>query len=80
MIELSDDFDIPARDNGTATVREYFIGIVGIADRHILAKNIVEGKTPEELVEYIAQMLLGIDCIKQNIVNSHLFGSKSQHV
>ena len=80
MIQIPDIFEIPARDNGTATVREYFTGIVGIADRHILAKNIVEGKTKEELVEYIAQMLLGIDCIKQNIVNSHLFGKKPMNV
>ena len=44
---------------------EYGEMAVGRADRHILAKNIVEGKTKEELVEFIEKMLLGVEAIKR---------------
>ncbi len=42
-----------------------FNGIPGRCDRYLLAKSVVEGRTQEELIEYIAKMLLGIEIMKQ---------------
>lgn len=65
MIELPDKYDVPANSHGFAMVQEYFNSCAGRADRYILAKNIVQGKSEDELIQYIAQMLLGIETIKR---------------
>ncbi len=67
MIELPDKYDVPANSHGFAMVQEYFNSCAGRADRYILAKNIVQGKTEDELIQYIAQMLLGIELIKRRV-------------
>ena len=59
MIELPDEYGIHALSHGYHQVCQYFNACAGHADRYLLAKSIVEGRSKEELVQYIAQMLLG---------------------
>ncbi len=44
------------------------------ACRRVAAKE-AEGKSREELVEFIADMLFGIANFRQTVINTHLFGS-----
>lgn len=37
----------------------------GKCDRYFLAKNIVEGRVQEDIIEYISKTLLGIEVMKQ---------------
>ena len=65
MEPTSSIFDLKAPATGLELVEMSFNTIPGKCDRHILAKNIVEGRTQEELIEYISKMLLGIEIMKQ---------------
>ncbi len=65
MIELPDKYDaMPPCEHGFMTVQMYFNSLAGCADRYLLARKIVEGRTKEELIEYIAQIFLGIEAAK----------------
>ncbi len=64
MIELPDEYSGLACDTGYETARMYINGLAGRADRYILAKEIVENKTKEELIKYIAQIFLAIEALK----------------
>ncbi|MFT4300674.1 MAG: hypothetical protein QM579_02885 [Desulfovibrio sp.] len=52
-------------ETGMDLVTPSFNGIPGKCDRYLLAKSVVEGRSQEELIEYIAKMLLGIEIMKQ---------------
>ena len=65
MEPTSGIFDLKAPANGYELVEMSFNTIPGKCDRYLMAKNIVEGRTQEELIEYISKMLLGIEAMKQ---------------
>ncbi len=65
MENASHTFDLKAPATGADLVTQAFNGIPGRCDRYLLAKSVVEGRTQEELIEYIAKMLLGIEIMKQ---------------
>lgn len=65
MENASHPFDLKAPATGVDLVTQSFNGIPGRCDRYLLAKSVVEGRTQEELIEYIAKMLLGIEIMKQ---------------
>ncbi len=46
------------------------------ADCIAQARNATEGLSREELVKFIGEMVYGIVCLKQEIVNERLFGAK----
>lgn len=58
-------FELKAPETGVDLVTQSFSGIPGKCDRYLLAKSVVEGRSQEELIEYIAKMLLGIEIMKQ---------------
>ena len=65
MIEIPEKYDtMTPSENGFRTVQIYFNGLAGRTDRYLLAKKIVEGKNKEELIEYIAQIFLGVEAVK----------------
>lgn len=45
-----------------------------------IAKEFADGKSRDELVQFIGEMAYGIACIKQDIVNVKLFGKKGLQV
>ena len=65
MENPSSIFELKATATGLELVEMSFNTIPGKCDRYILAKNIVENRTQEELIEYISKMLLGIEIMKQ---------------
>lgn len=64
MIELPDSFDMKIPANGYDLVCRYYNSIPGKSDRYLLAKKIVETFSKDELIEYIGQILYGVDVLK----------------
>ena len=62
--------------DGYAYVLERFHTPVHASNRKC-AKEIGSVRSREELIEYVVQMLDGIDDIKQEFFNRHMFGRRS---
>lgn len=64
MIEIPDFFDVAIQNKGYNLVDVYYNSISGKIDRYLIAKKIVETFSGEDLVMYLAQILYGIEVLK----------------
>ena len=73
---MADFLNREHKRDGLNVVYDAMRGIYGDLDfcRRIAEKE-TEGKSREELVEFIAHMLFGIANFRQTVINTHLFGS-----
>lgn len=73
MVKIPDGFNVSWLPNPVEFVRLWGDGTVDVgADRYLIAKYIVEGKTKEELIEYISNMLIGIQSLGRRVMTEDL--------
>lgn len=76
LIEIPDFYLHDVEESGSKFMDKYSELIPGCADRYIYAKKIVEQNKGEELVQFIAEMLLAYDALKYK--DCPLIGSSFQ--
>lgn len=63
-VEIPDWYCHDIEDTGCKFMQMYSSHITGSADRYIYAKKIVEAYSGEDLIQYIAEILLAYDALK----------------
>ena len=63
-VEIPDFYLHDVAEKGVDFMDEYYNVIPGAADRYIYATNIVNSKSGDDLIQFIAEMLLAYDALK----------------
>lgn len=69
MAEIPEGFNVSWLPPPDQLVEMWAEGSDVGADRYLVAKYIVEGKTKEELIEYISKLLLGIKSLGRKLAS-----------
>ena len=64
QVDIPDWYCHDIEDTGRKFMEMYASYIVGSADRYIYAKKIVETYSGEDLIQYIAEILLAYDALR----------------